>query len=174
MAVEKTCAGPVASSNWKSASERTGHVARFLADAQEIDHQLRKNLTLRQRFRDRFAVRHAFARLRDGFLEHHVGDDFLRDLQRRLKERYLDVTFRKGKVMTAYFYLPRNPGEKSQRTEQHGEGILIDYSKDGRPIGIEFTVPDQISALLQQLNQVLTQQNVAPIQPIELFPLLAA
>ena len=91
-----------------------------------------------------------------------------------MKERYLDVTFRKGKVMAAYFYLPRNPGEKSQRTERHGEGILIDYGKDGRPIGIEFTVPDQISALLQQLNQVLTQQNVAPIQPIELFPLLTA
>ena len=91
-----------------------------------------------------------------------------------MRERYLDVTFRKGKVLAAYFYLPRNPGEKSQRTERYGEGILIDYGQADRPIGIEFTAPDQISALLQELNQVLTQQNIPPVQPNELIPLLAA
>lgn len=91
-----------------------------------------------------------------------------------MKQRYLDVTFRKGKVMAAYFYLPRKTGEKSQRTERHGEGILIDYGNDGQPIGIEFLAPDQISALLTELNQVLSQQNVPPVEPNELIPLLAA
>lgn len=91
-----------------------------------------------------------------------------------MKQRYLDVTFRKGKVLAAYFYLPRKPGEKSHRTERHGEGVLIDYGNDGRPIGIEFTAPDQISALLHELNQVLSQQNIPPVQRDELIPLLAA
>ncbi|MBI1760338.1 MAG: DUF2283 domain-containing protein [Acidobacteria bacterium] len=91
-----------------------------------------------------------------------------------MKHRYLDVTFRKGKVMAAYFYLQRKPGEKSQRTERHGEGILIDYGSDGQPIGIEFLAPDQISAMLQELNQILSQKNIPPVQPNELIPLLAA
>jgi hypothetical protein len=43
----------------------------------------------------------------------------------KMKERYLEVTFRKGKPFAAYFYLPRNPGEKSGGTEKAGIGILI-------------------------------------------------
>jgi hypothetical protein len=35
-----------------------------------------------------------------------------------MKERYLEVTFRKGKPFAAYFYLPRNPGEKSVGTKR--------------------------------------------------------
>ena len=59
-----------------------------------------------------------------------------------MKDRYLEVTFRAGKVVAAYLYLPRRPGEKSWRTEKCGAGLLIDYGKDGRPIGIEITAPD--------------------------------
>lgn len=91
-----------------------------------------------------------------------------------MKDRYLEVTFRKGKVLAAYFYLMRIPGEKSERTEKCGEGILIDYAKDGRPIGIEITTPGRVVALLSELNQVLAKQNVQPVEPIELSPLLVA
>ena len=58
-----------------------------------------------------------------------------------MRDTYLEVTFRKGKAMAAYLYLPRDPEEKSQRTEKAGEGILVDYGKGGRPIGIEITAP---------------------------------
>jgi len=39
-----------------------------------------------------------------------------------MRARYLEVTFRKGKPFAAYFYLSRNLGEKSVRTEKAGGG----------------------------------------------------
>jgi len=89
-----------------------------------------------------------------------------------MRDRYLEVTFRNGKPVAAYLYLPREPGEKSKRTEKAGNGLLIDYGNGGRPIGIEITAPDQISADI--LNEVLTKLNVRPVEPSEVSPLLAA
>ncbi len=57
------------------------------------------------------------------------------------RESYLEVTFRHGRVVAAYYYLPRPPGQKSYRTEEIQPGILVDYSRGGRPIGIEITAP---------------------------------
>jgi uncharacterized protein YuzE len=89
-----------------------------------------------------------------------------------MKDRYLEVTFRKGRPIAAYLYLPRDPGEKSQRTVKARNGILIDYGKEGQPIGIEITAPGQIS--LDMLNGVLARLNICPAEPSELSPLLAA
>ncbi|HSO74225.1 MAG TPA: DUF2283 domain-containing protein [Blastocatellia bacterium] len=89
-----------------------------------------------------------------------------------MKDRYLEVTFRKGKPIAAYLYLPRDPGEKSQRTEKVSNGILIDYGKAGQPIGIEITAPDNVS--LTVLNDVLAKLKVRPVEASELAPLLAA
>lgn len=89
-----------------------------------------------------------------------------------MKDRYLEITFRRGKPVAAYLYLPRDPGEKSTRTEKAGNGLLIDYGKRGQPIGIEITAPDQINA--DVLNEVLTKLNVRPVEPGEVSPLLAA
>jgi len=50
-----------------------------------------------------------------------------------MKSKYLEITYRKGKVMAAYLYLPREVGEKSLRTEKFIEGILIDYDEPNRP-----------------------------------------
>ena len=89
-----------------------------------------------------------------------------------MKDRYLEITFRKGKPVAAYLYLPREPGQKSQRTEKAGNGLLIDYGESGRPIGIEITAPNQIS--VDVLNEILTRLNIRPIEPSEISPLLAA
>jgi len=51
-----------------------------------------------------------------------------------MKDRYLEVTFRKGKLLAAYLSLPRATGEKSKRTEQAAPGILVDYSATGNPL----------------------------------------
>lgn len=88
------------------------------------------------------------------------------------KDRYLEVTFRQGKPLAAYFYLPRSPGEKSERTEKAGAGILIDYSRSGRPIGIEITAPENIS--LQAINKILAELNLSPAEQEDLAPLLAS
>ncbi len=89
-----------------------------------------------------------------------------------MKDRYLEITFRKGKAMAAYLYLPRNPGEKSERTEKVGAGILIDYGKVNQPIGIEITVPQQIT--LETFNHILSRLKLQPMKEEEPAPLLAA
>ena len=89
-----------------------------------------------------------------------------------MKERYLEVTFRKGKPFAAYFYLPRNPGEKSVGTKKAGAGILIDYDKSGRPIGIEIIDPAKIN--LHVINEILSKLNLNLAQQKDLAPLMAA
>ncbi len=89
-----------------------------------------------------------------------------------MSNRYLEVTFRNGKPLAAYLYLPRNSGDVSVRTEKRDEGLLIDFAADGCPIGIEITAPTRVS--LDALNSVLTAVHQDPATPEELAPLAAA
>jgi uncharacterized protein YuzE len=89
-----------------------------------------------------------------------------------MRHRYLEVTFRNGKPLAAYFYLPRNPGDVSVRTVQQGGGLLIDFAADGRAIGIEITSPSRLS--LEALNRALASVSQDPATAEELRPLAAA
>jgi uncharacterized protein YuzE len=89
-----------------------------------------------------------------------------------MSKRYLEVTFRNGKPLAAYLYLPRNPGDVSIRTEKRDEGLLIDFTADGRPIGIEITAPTRLS--LDAMNRVLATLHQDPATPQELAPVAAA
>lgn len=89
-----------------------------------------------------------------------------------MKERYLEVTFRKGRLLAAYLYLPRENGAKSVRTESLGEGLLADFDAEGKAIGLELTSPGHIS--LEQLNAALATLGAAPLGPEEFAPLRAA
>ena len=88
-----------------------------------------------------------------------------------MRDRYLEVTYRHGKPLAAYLYLPRNPGDVSSRTVKHAEGLLIDFAADGRAIGIEITAPSHIS--LEALNRALAAANQAPATADDLGPLAA-
>jgi uncharacterized protein YuzE len=89
-----------------------------------------------------------------------------------MHEFYLEVTFRHGRPVAAYFYLPRRPGQKSYRTRRAEAGLLVDFSRSGRPIGIEITAPSKIS--LAAINRVLKTLGFATIKRADLAPLLAA
>lgn len=89
-----------------------------------------------------------------------------------MKDRYLEVTFRKGKAIAAYLYLPRQSGVKSARTRTMAPGVLADFDGAGKPIGIEITAPGQVT--VDQVNGVLSQLGAGPITPEELAPLQAA
>lgn len=89
-----------------------------------------------------------------------------------MSHRYLEVTFRNGRPIAAYLYLPRNPGDKSARTERRSHGLLVDFSADDRPIGIEITTPNH--APLAELNQLLGELHQAPATPDEFRPMIAA
>ncbi len=42
-----------------------------------------------------------------------------------MKHSYLEVTYRKGLPLAAYFYLPLQDADKSVRTERAGGGLLV-------------------------------------------------
>jgi hypothetical protein len=82
---------------------------------------------------------------------------------------YLEVTFRNGKALAAYYYLPRNEGDKVARVETHGAGLLVDLAADGRPMGIEIAIPALVT--VEAVNEVLAKYGRPPISAAELAPL---
>lgn len=89
-----------------------------------------------------------------------------------MNNSYLEVTFRRGRPLAAYLYLLRQPKDKSYRTERVEPGLVIDYSRRGRPIGIEITAPGRLSALA--LNRVLRRLGAPTVTRADLAPLRAA
>jgi uncharacterized protein YuzE len=89
-----------------------------------------------------------------------------------MKHSYLEVTYRKGRPLAAYYYLPRQDGDKSARTERVEGGLLVDFSADGRAIGIEISSPSRFD--LRALNKTLAHLGHAPVRPEDLAPLVAA
>ena len=89
-----------------------------------------------------------------------------------MNETFLQVTFRNGRALAAYYYLPRTPGQRSVRTVEMEPGILVDYSKAGTPMGIEITRPQTVS--LAAMNRVLSSLGFPRMKRGELAPLRAA
>jgi uncharacterized protein YuzE len=89
-----------------------------------------------------------------------------------MRSSYLEVTFRRGRPLAAYLYLPRAPGDKSDHVEQAGSGLLVDYTADGTPIGIEITEPAQVS--ITELNRVLAALRAPAVTNEDIAPLRAA
>ena len=80
-----------------------------------------------------------------------------------MKQRYLEVTFRKGKPLAAYLHLPRKTGIKVARTTDAGRGVKIDFDGEGTPIGVEITAPSAITA--SALNAILASFGVDALVP---------
>jgi len=89
-----------------------------------------------------------------------------------MKHSYLEVTYRKGRPLAAYYYLPRRDGDRSVRTVPAEHGLVIDYAADGRAIGIEITTPARLE--LAQLNQLLLRLGQPAAAAADLAPLAAA
>lgn len=85
-----------------------------------------------------------------------------------MKHRYLEVTFRRGKPLAAYLYMPRATGARVARTVDGGPGLRVDYDSAGAAMGIEITAPsavrlEDLNSLLQKLGQPeLPQEEWAP------------
>jgi uncharacterized protein YuzE len=88
-----------------------------------------------------------------------------------MKARYLEVTFRKGKPLAAYLYLPRQPGVTSARTEKADHGIIVDFAESGEVIGLEITAPALVT--VGDVNQVLQRYGLEQLAEEEFAPLAA-
>jgi len=89
-----------------------------------------------------------------------------------MKQSYLEVTYRRGRPLAAYLYLPREKEDKSVRTAKAEPGMVIDFERSGRAIGIEITAPTIVT--VSDVNRVLTELGAQPISRDDLAPLKAA
>jgi hypothetical protein len=87
-----------------------------------------------------------------------------------MTQRFLEITYRRGRAVAAYLYLPRKADDKSARTERMDGGLLLDYADDGRPIGVEITAPGKFA--ISALNAALNVAGAEPVAPDEVAPLL--
>jgi len=87
-------------------------------------------------------------------------------------QRYLEITFRKGKPVAAYLYLTDDQGEKSQRSEEFGSGLVLDFDQGDELVGIEITSP--ASMTVDSVNDALQRHHMPLIASDELSPLVAA
>ncbi len=85
-----------------------------------------------------------------------------------MSRHYLEVTYRRGKPLAAYLYLPRQTGDTSAYVETICPGYLVDRTEDGRPIGIEMPSPSLVT--VEGLNQVLSTLNLELISAEEVAP----
>ena len=83
-----------------------------------------------------------------------------------MRNAYLEVTYRHGKAVAAYYYLPRIPGQRSVRTRRVEACLLIDFANDGRVIGIEITAPSVLS--LTMFNRVLRELGISRVRRREI------
>lgn len=88
-----------------------------------------------------------------------------------MRQRYLEVTFRRGKPLAAYLYLPRSGRVAVVSTRDAGDGLKIDFDAAGVAVGIEITAPSAVS--VARLNAVLAQVGAAGIDAEDLAPLAA-
>jgi len=89
-----------------------------------------------------------------------------------VSQSYLQVTYRAGRPLAAYYYLPRRPGQKSHRSRVAAAGLVVDYARNGQPIGIEITAPTMVT--LAGVNRVLKELGFPLLKRSELKPLRAA
>lgn len=89
-----------------------------------------------------------------------------------MTQPYFEVTYRRGAPLAAYYYLPRRAGQKSHRTEEAAPGLLVDYARDGKPIGIEILDPEKLT--LAKMNRVLRALGQPVLARADLAPLRVA
>lgn len=85
-----------------------------------------------------------------------------------MRKSYLEITFRKGRPVAGYLYLPRRPDDVSSKSVKMASGMVVDFARDGRPIGIEINSPHGVS--LAAINEIVSRVDEPAIKS-ELAPL---
>ena len=102
---------------------------------------------------------------------HHRSKN-VRTARISMKNPYLEVTYRQGRPLAAYLYLPRSSSDRSPRREKLAPGLVADFTRKGKPIGIEITAPTKVT--LAAINRALKALGFSPIKTADLAPIRAA
>jgi hypothetical protein len=89
-----------------------------------------------------------------------------------MQQPYLEVTFRHGRPLAAYYYLPRSAGQRSHHTRRIEPGLVVDFDEHNQPIGLEITAPSALT--LEAFNSALAELGLEQVGHAELAPLRAA
>ena len=85
---------------------------------------------------------------------------------------FLKVTYRHGRPLAAYVQLPREPGDRTTKTERVDDVLLVDRSADNRPMGVEITDPSRFDP--DRLVELLRSLGQSDIDRTDFLPLMAA
>jgi hypothetical protein len=81
----------------------------------------------------------------------------------------LTVTQLRGKLLAAYCYLAGKPGQRSHRTRRVARGLVADFARNGRALGIEITAPRQVT--MAALNRAIRKLGWPELDSEEFGPL---
>jgi hypothetical protein len=78
-----------------------------------------------------------------------------------MEETYIKFAIRKGKILAGYVSLPRREGDHVAYSRRAEAGMVVDYTDDDRPIGVEITAPSLFT--LESLNRLLVELGQSPL-----------
>jgi hypothetical protein len=84
--------------------------------------------------------------------------------------RELTTTYRDGRLLAAYLHLQKRSGTPVSRSKREPNGVVVDFSADGEPLGLEFIAPSKLS--LAGVNDILQAVGQAAASADELWPIL--
>ena len=84
----------------------------------------------------------------------------------------LTISYREDEPIAAYLTLPHPYGEKSYRQRVMRHDIIVDFDRQGRPMGIEMLDPRHVS--WTQLNRIMKRLKLPPLKREWARPLRAA
>ena len=89
-----------------------------------------------------------------------------------MMRRHLQITYDAGRPLVAYFGFSRPADSSAARTEELGEGLVVDFDSEGAPLGLEIVNPEVVTG--EQINAVLETLGIPVLSPKELRPFPAA
>lgn len=89
-----------------------------------------------------------------------------------MREASLQITYRHGRPVAAYDYLPRDRADAVARSEPHEPGLVVDFAATGDPLGVEITAPGRVT--VDAFNALLVELGLPAVDEAELAPLRAA
>ena len=84
----------------------------------------------------------------------------------------VQVTYEHGRPLAGYIYLQGEPGQRASRTEHVSPDVLIDYSDQNVPLGIEVLAPGRVS--LAEIHEAFDRIGLERPSARDLQPLQAA
>lgn len=81
----------------------------------------------------------------------------------------LEVTYVRGVPLVAYYRLASRPARRAARTEELEPGLVVDFARGGKPLGVEIVDPPRTT--LAAMNRVLRKLKQRRVTRKELKPL---